>query len=398
MSGPSRFLAGAEAKSDCLAAYEPGDSALEIEVSSKVGTLFGKAIRAAAAAAAAEFGAGGRLSIRDDGALDYVVAARVEAALRDAGLSRAPAAGRPVPRREPSSRGRLRRTRLYLPGDQPDLPINAGLFGADSILVDLEDSVAPERKAATRILARRLLESHADFFGSSEIAVRVNPLAESFGAADLEEIVPARPQALVLPKCESAEDVAAYDREVSRLEAAAGLPVGSILFMPIVETARGVAKAAEIAAASERNAALCFGAEDYRRDLGLAKRPDEGEILVARSLVAIAARAAGIGAQDSVFADTEDEAGLEASTLAAKNLGFTGKGVVHPRQIAVVHRAFAPGAAELEAARRVLAAMAAADGRGVVSLDGKMIDAPVAERARRLVEYAESAERAAKGS
>lgn len=398
MSGSGEFAAGAEAKSDCLVSYSRGEGRLEIEIGSKVGVLFGKAIRASAEKAAEAFGACGKLSIRDDGALDYVVAARVEAALRAAGLSRGAQARRAAPPREPSPRDRLRRTRLYLPGDQPDLPINAGLFGADSILVDLEDSVAPGRKAETRILVRRLLEEHADFFGDSEIAVRVNSLAESFGLDDLEEIVPARPQALVLPKCESAKDVEAYDREVSRLEASAGIPVGSILFMPLVETARGVSNAAAVAAASARNAALCFGAEDYRRDLGVAKRPDESELLVARSLVALAARAAGIGAQDSVFSDTDDEAGLEASALAARGLGFSGKGVVHPRQIAVVHRAFSPGEEELAEARRVVEALGAAEGRGVVALDGKMIDAPVAERARRLIAAAEGAGRAARGN
>jgi citrate lyase subunit beta/citryl-CoA lyase len=391
------FAAGSRVKSDCLVEYCPGKGGLELEVASSVGVLFRRAIESAARASAAEFGAGGRLAIADDGALDYVVAARCEAAFRASGLARKASAARPAasPQRRKSSRERQRRTRLYLPGNQSDLVLNAGLFGADCLLLDLEDSVAPERKAEARVLVRSLLASGLELFGDSEVAVRVNALSTPFGLEDLEEVVPAFPQALVLPKCETAADIAAYDREVARIEAESGIAPGSILFMPLVETARGVLNSAAIAAASERNAALCFGAEDYRRDMGVPRRPDELETLAARSLVAMAATAAGIGAQDSVFSDIEDEAGLEASTLAAKSLGFTGKGIVHPCQIGVVHRAFAPGEAELAQARRVVEALEAAraEGRGVVSLDGKMVDAPVAERARRLIARFEAAEK-----
>ena len=165
--------------------------------------------------------------------------------------------------------------------------------------------------------------------------------------------------------------------------------------MPLIETAKGVCNAASIAFSSRRNVAICFGAEDYRRDLGVERSPDESETFVARSLIAMAAKAAGIGAQDSVFSNVDDEAGLEASTRTAKSLGFTGKGIVHPRQIAVVHRVFDPSEAEVEAARRVVEALDVAkrEGKGVASLDGKMVDAPVAERARRLIARADAASR-----
>jgi citrate lyase subunit beta/citryl-CoA lyase len=399
------FTAGSSCKSDCSATYTPGPGGLTVSLDSKLSSLFGRAIRETALSVGAEFGAMGGIAIADDGALDYVVASRVEAALRAAGLKRKSGAavkGAAVngagPRggRAPSPRDRLRRSRLYLPGNQSDLPINSGLFGADCLLLDLEDSVAPERKAEARILVRRLLETRLSFFGDSEIAVRVNSLSSPFGLEDLAEIVPAFPQALILPKSETAADIEACDAEVSRLERAAGIEEGSIRFMPLIETAKGVCNAAAIASSSGRNVAICFGAEDYRRDLGVERSPDESETFVARSLIAMAAKAAGIGAQDSVFSNVDDEAGLEASTRIAKSLGFTGKGIVHPRQIAVVHRVFDPSEAEVEAARRVVAALddAKREGKGVASLDGKMIDAPVAERARRLIARAASASRA----
>jgi citrate lyase subunit beta/citryl-CoA lyase len=265
--------------------------------------------------------------------------------------------------------------------------VNAGLFGADCLVLDLEDSVAPSRKAEARILVRRTLESCRSFLGEAEIVVRVNPLSGPFGRDDLAEIVPAFPQALILPKCESAADVEELDRELSRLERASGLAELSILVMPLVETARGVANAPAIAAASARAAALCFGAEDFSRDIGARRSASGAESLYVRQALVVAAKAAGIQAHDSVFSDVDDEPGLAASCAEARALGFDGKGLVHPRQIAIAHNAFDPSPAELEAAARVVAALEAAEaeGSGVASLDGKMIDAPVAARARRLL-------------
>jgi len=453
MAASGGFAAGNKAKSDCVARYFPGTGELSIGISSSVASLFGKAIEAAARAEAEAFGAGGRIELEDDGALDYVIAARVEAALRAAGLERradaasdlgmfrdgevagltaapanasamaagpsaqavasvavaaapasqavAPAsqaaalAPAPAPASQVAAKaaapegprfGPLR-SRLYIPGNQPELQPNIGLFGADCVLLDLEDSVPPERKAEARILARCLLESHRVFFGASEIAVRVNPLSGPYGLQDLEEVVPAAPRILVLPKCESAADVEAFDRELSRLEAASGLPVGSTLFMPIAETARGVSAALAVASASSRNVALCFGAEDYRRDMGLSRGEAEEELATARGLVALAARAAGIEAQDTVFSDIDDPAGMEASARRGKACGFSGKGLLHPCQIEIAHCVFSPSEAEIARAERIVAAMAEAEaaGRGAVSFEGSMIDAPVAARARGLL-------------
>lgn len=439
------FVAGAKAKSDCLVTYETGPGPLEVEVRSSVGALFGAAIKAAASRVAAEFGVQrGSLAIEDDGALDGAIAARAEAALRKAGFARAApaaaadavaaaaAAGATATNaasfREPSSKDRPRRARLYLPGDQPHLAINAGLFGADCLIFDLEDAVAEERKFDARILVRVALERGV-MLGSSEIIVRVNPLSGPYGADDLAEIVRARPQAIILPKCESAADVEAADRAIGVLEEAAGMPRGFVRLMPLVETAAGVLRAAAIAAASPRNVALCFGREDFSRDiravpiaqraaLAAAAPPQSAaapeaavasqaaaavpadalssfgfagipgaESFLARQMVVLAARAAGIDPLDSVFADVDDEAGLERSCAEARALGFAGKGVIHPVQIPVVLKAFRPTDKEAARAERIVAAFdaALAEGRGSISVDGAMIDAPVAAKARALL-------------
>jgi citrate lyase subunit beta/citryl-CoA lyase len=442
-----RFIAGARAKSDCLVSYEAGLGPLEVEVRSSVGALFGEAIEAAARRASAEFGVErGRLAIEDDGALDGVIAARTEAALRKAGFARAAQAAASdaadasdapqaaaVPTgatsagafREPSSKDRPRRARLYLPGDQPHLAINAGLFGADCLIFDLEDAVAEERKFDARILVRVALERGV-MLGTSEIIVRVNPLSGPCGADDLAEIVRARPQAIILPKCESAADVDAADRAIGALENEAGMPRGFVRLMPLVETAAGVLQAAAIAAASPRNVALCFGREDFSRDiravlLGQSAAPPSAasaaprvtaeqpaaaaaaradgpaafgfagipgaESFLARQMIVLAARAAGIDPLDSVFADVDDEAGLIRSCAEARALGFAGKGVIHPVQIPVVLKAFRPTDKEAARAERIVSAFdaALAEGRGSISVDGAMVDAPVAAKARALL-------------
>lgn len=396
-------------KSDCTVAYSPGSGALAVTVESSVKPLFGRAIEAAARAAAAEFcAATGTLSIDDDGALDFVVVARVEAALRASGCARTAAkppagsaAGKNIAQALLDRRlDRRRRSRLYLPGDQPDLLPNAGLFGADCLILDLEDSVAPSRKAEARILARRVLEARRDFFGTSEIVVRINPLAGPFGLDDLAELSWCLPDAILLPKCESAADIEALAGELDRIEARAGMQNGSTFIMAIVETARGVIASPAIAGASSRIAALCFGAEDFSRDIGARRTAAGSEALTARQNVVMAAKAAGVQAHDSVFSDVDDAAGLAAYCAASRALGFDGVGLVHPRQVAAAHAAFDPSPAELDEARRIVGALdeALERGLGVVSLDGRMVDAPVAARARRLVGSADGAPVEDKGS
>jgi citrate lyase subunit beta/citryl-CoA lyase len=386
-----------KAKSDCTVAYIPGAGALDVKVKSTVGVLFGRAIAETARKTASELGAStGSIAIDDQGALDHVVAARVEAALRAAGF-RAPSAGSAEAaahgpaNREPAPEPARRRSRLYLPGNQPDFFANAGLFGADCLILDLEDSVAPSRKEEARILVRRTLESHPEFFRGAEIAVRINPLKAPWGAADLIELSRDLPHLILLPKCESAADVQALDRELDRLEAEAGDARGRTRILPIVETARGVLDAAAIAAASARVAGLGFGAEDFAADIGARRTAAGTEALAAREAIVIAARAAGVQPLDSVFSDVEDAEGFAAYCAASRAMGFDGVGILHPRQIAVANRSFSPSEEEISEARAIVAALAEAEaaGSGVASLGGKMVDAPVALRARRIMAAAD---------
>ncbi len=380
-----------KAKSDCTVVYVPGSGALDVKVQSTVGALFGRAIAATARGVAAELGAAtGSLAIDDQGALDYVVAARVEAALGAAGFRPPQAAARGAIPREPAPEPARRRSRLYLPGNQPDFFANAGLFGADCLILDLEDSVLPSRKDEARILVRRTLESHPEFFRGAELAVRINPLPGAWGAADLAGLARTLPHTILLPKCESPAQVQELDRELDRLETAAGDAHGRIRILPILETARGVLAAAPIAAASDRVAGLCFGAEDFSADIGARRTAAGTEALFARQAIVLAARAAGVQPLDSVFSDVADTEGFAAYCAASRSLGFDGVGILHPRQIAIANRAFSPTEKEIEDAQAVVAALAEAEaaGSGVASLGGKMIDAPVALRARRIMAVA----------
>jgi citrate lyase subunit beta/citryl-CoA lyase len=364
---------------------------IAIQLRSSVEDLFGDRIRASIERTLGDLGVTDAEVVAEDlGALDFVVTARVEAAVRrlhrvaEPGIL--PECVMPI---RPPRRERLRRTRLYLPGNNPDLMLNAGLFGADEIILDLEDSVSPAEKDAARVLVRNTLL--AVDFGEAEKLVRINPLETPYGKADIEMIVPAGPDMLLIPKCSEAKDV--RDVEALVAEAEKGCVFDhTILFMPLIETARGVLNAYEIATASDRVVAMCWGAEDLSADLGVERTKEGRESFVARGLVVLAAKAAGVQPLDTVFSDVRDTAGLIESTKEAIALGFEGKGVIHPGQIEPIHRVFAPTAERIEYARKVIAAIekARAKGSGVASLGSKMIDAPIEARAKKILKLADS--------
>jgi citrate lyase subunit beta/citryl-CoA lyase len=375
--------AGADVRSDLRARFEPRlDGGLEVELlRSKVRALYGAAIVAQALEVLDGLGIRhGRLEIEDEGALPFTIAARIECAVRRAGHGAFLRA--PVERAlswEPSARDALRRSRLYLPGNDPKLCVNAGLYGADGLILDLEDSVHAAEKDAARILVRNALR--AVDFGRAERMVRINQLP--LGLDDLEEIVPERPQLLLIPKVETPDQVQAVDARVRALLEGDDWPVW---LMPILESARGIENALAIAASSPRVAALTIGLEDYTADLGVPKTRDGAESAWARGRLVQAARAAGVQAIDSVYGDFGDLDGLAAWARRARGLGFVGMGCIHPSQVEVLHRAFAPEPDEIERALRIVAAFEDAQRRGsaVVSLGSKMIDPPVVQRALRL--------------
>lgn len=283
---------------------------------------------------------------------------------------------------------RLRRTSLYIPGNNPAMLINAAVYGADSVIFDLEDAIPVTEKDAARILVRNAL--HTLSYSGAEVTVRVNALSTPFGREDFEEIVPLAPSLIRLPKCETAEDILRADELMGELEQRSGLEIGSVGIIPIVESAYGASNLLSIAKASPRVAALNFGAEDYTADLGAERTKEGRELDDVRSKVVAAARISGVQALDSVFSDINDAEGLFDEALRVRRLGFDGKSVIHPRQVGVVHSAFTPSEREIDNAERVVRALeeAEASRSGVAALNGRMIDAPVAAKARRILALA----------
>jgi citrate lyase subunit beta / citryl-CoA lyase len=375
---------GEDVRSDLHVALEPAGAGLEIELRSRVLSLYGDSIRATVEATLRRLGIDhARVEVDDAGALPWVIDARVEAAARAAelALAVAPAAITPRPT---TPRDRLRRSRLYLPGNEPKFMLNAGLHRPDGVILDLEDSVHPDAKAAARLLVRNALR-HVDF-GDAERMVRINQLP--LGLQDLDAVVPEGPDVVLLPKAERPEQVVEVaDRIAAILGRSDPTP---IWIMPILESALGIENAFAIAAASPAVVALTIGLEDYTADLGVVKTRAGTETGWARHRLVNAARAAGVQAIDSVYGDVQDDDGLRAWGVASRASGFTGMGCVHPRQIRIIHEAYAPGPDEIERALRIVEAFrdAEARGLGVVSLGSKMIDPPVVARARRLVEQA----------
>ena len=285
---------------------------------------------------------------------------------------------------------RLRRSMLFVPGNNPGMVRDAHIYGSDSIMFDLEDSVAVTEKDAARFLVYNAL-THLKY-GSKELVVRINDLGSGLGVADMEAIVRAQPDVIRLPKTECARDVIDCEREIERIERAAGIPVGRTGMMAAIESARGVLNAYEIATASKRLIGIALGAEDYVTDLKTT-RSDGTELFFARNMILNAARAAGIDALDTVYSDVNNEEGFIAEATLIKKLGFNGKSVINPRQIPPLHRVFLPSEKELNKARAIMEAIeeANARGSGVASLNGKMIDKPVVLRAQYLLELAEAA-------
>jgi citrate lyase subunit beta/citryl-CoA lyase len=329
-----------------------------------------------------------QVSIHDEGALPFVISARIETAINRSGLG----TGKKVlPERaalpEPSPKDRLRRSRLYVPGSEPKYFINAALHGPDAVILDLEDSVHQSEKDSARILVRNALRNVN--FGACERMVRINQLP--LGLQDLADIIPETPDLILIPKVEHPGQVAEIDRMITELKLRNSIN-RSIWIMPILESALGIENASAIAGASPNVAAITIGLEDYTADLGVAKTPEGRESLFARSRLVNAAHASGVQAIDSVFGDVADMNGLKVWGENSRALGFEGMGCIHPAQIPVIHAAFAPSKIEIEKAQKIVAAYDEAQkhGLGVVSLGSKMIDQPVVNRALKLVERAKS--------
>lgn len=283
----------------------------------------------------------------------------------------------------------LRRAMLFAPGNNPALIQNAGIYGADSLIFDLEDAVSVHEKDSARFLVRNAI---ATIKYPCEVGVRINHISTPWGYDDLEIILSAKPDFIRLPKGEDAEEIKAIDRIITKAEQKYGFEPGSIQLMAAIESPKGLRNAYQIATASPRMVALAIGGEDFATSLKTIKTKGGAELFVARSMIVFAAREAGINPIDSVYADLRDEENFLKETMSAKELGFDGKSCVNPRQVDLVHQVFTPTELEIENARRVLKAYseALAKKTGVVSLDGKMIDVPMITRANRVIAYAKA--------
>ncbi len=283
---------------------------------------------------------------------------------------------------------RLRRSLLYVPGNMPSMLQNIPVFRADSIIIDLEDAVPVTEKDAARRLVRRFLDRHPQ--RDKEILVRINALDTAWGHDDLREVLPALPDGIRLPKADSPEIVERLDTLLTEHEEGLGIPVGRFCVLPSIESAAGVIASIDIARASSRLIGLAFGAEDYTASMEIERSKTGEELLNARARIVWAAKAAGIQAIDTIYADVADMEGFRRETELVKALGYTGKSLVNPRQIEIVHEVFAPKEEEVAWALQVVDAIqrARAMGTGVIALRGKMVDAPVVKRALRTLRTA----------
>lgn len=285
---------------------------------------------------------------------------------------------------------RLRRTMMFVPGANAAMLRDAPLFGADSIMFDLEDSVSLKEKDTSRALVHFALKTFD--YSSVETVVRVNGL-DSCGALDIEAVVLAGVNVIRLPKTETAQDIIDVEAVIERVERENSIEVGRTRMMAAIESAEGVLNAREIAKASKRLIGIALGAEDYVTNMKTRRYPDGQELFFARNMILHAARAAGIAAIDTVYSDVNNTEGFQNEVRMIKQLGFDGKSVINPRQIPLVNEIYTPTKKEIDHAKQVIWAIREAEskGSGVISLNGKMVDKPIVERAERVIALATAA-------
>jgi len=380
--------AGPRIRSDCEITLElKSTGGIDIDLTSRVKTLYGKSITDLSKEVLSFFKIkNAKVRINDSGALPFVIAARLESAIKKLVKNDLEFLPELIKEnRYTTSSDRFRFSRLYLPGNTPGMMLNAGLHSAHGIILDLEDSVAPERKDEARIIVRNALRQ-VNFLGAERM-VRINQGA--MGLKDLQSVIPHNVNLVLIPKCESPGEVINVDREISSILKRTGIN-NPVFLMPIIESALGVENSFSIAKASENVVAMAIGLEDFTADLGVTRTTDGKESLYARSRLIIAAKAAGIQPIDSVFSDVGDMEGLRQNVLNSKAMGFEGMGCIHPRQIAVINKGFAPDEAEIEKSKKIVSAFEEArqKGHGVVALGSKMIDPPVVARAQKNIDLA----------
>ncbi len=377
-----------KSRSDCFVSLELTNSGgIIIELQSKVKGLYGDSITKLCKEELTFFGIKNAvLKVVDTGALDFTIAARIEAVVKNAVKTDKEYLLNILDNNKYSTeKEQFRFSRLYLPGNSPKMMLNAGVHKPNGIILDLEDSVAPSKKQEARFLVRNALRS-IDFYGAERM-VRINQLPA--GLEDLKFVVPHYVNLILIPKCETAEQINQVDKEIENLRKVHGFDY-PVYYMPILESALGIENAFEIAKASENIVAMAIGLEDFTADLGVKRTKEGKESLYARMRMVNACKAAGIQPIDSVFSDVGDESGLRETVKESKSLGFEGIGCIHPRQITPIHESFAPDNSEIEKAKKIVRAFneAKEKGLGVISIGTKMIDPPVVKRAEKIIRLA----------
>jgi len=277
---------------------------------------------------------------------------------------------------------------LFVPGNNPGMIQDAYIYKCDSIMIDLEDSVSLNEKESARTLVFQSFK-HL-YHGTKEIVVRINDPRTKTGLLDLRAMIQAGVKVIRLPKTETADDIRYCDEQIGLIETLFSLESGSVLLIAAIESAKGIMNCMEIAGASTRLIGIALGAEDYVTDLRTRRTATGVELVFARSMILNAARSHGLAALDTVFSDINDEAGLIRETNLIKDLGFDGKSVIHPKQIEIINRIFTPSETDIANALLVIDAIEEAKmkGSGVISLNGKMIDKPIVDRAKHTLELA----------
>lgn len=382
--------AGPGIRSDCKITLDINSSGgIQIELKSKVNSMYGKSIRNLIADELSFFGIeNAKVKVEDSGALAFVIAARLEYAIKKGFKSTKEFLPEFIEENKYSTtRDRFRFSRLYLPGNTPSLMLNAGIHQPNGVILDLEDSVSLEKKGEAQYLIRNALRQ-IDFMGAERM-VRINQLP--LGLDDLKFIIPHNVQLILIPKCEGPEQVRQLEEKIERIKKEIKVEVpGPIYLMPIIESALGVEEVYDIAKSSANVVAMAIGLEDYTADIGVGRTLGGEESLYARSRLVNACKAAGIQPIDSVFSDVADLDGLRKAIQVSKSLGFEGMGCIHPRQVPVIHEGYAPAEKEILKAMKIVHAFEKAKekGLGVVSLGTKMIDAPVVKRAMKTIQLA----------
>jgi len=373
---------------DCQVQYSPGDQPLEVELIHHIQGLSPEELRTVTLDCLSRLGIKhGVIKVEDFAARQDVIMARIETVIKQSHPS---ITAEVLPQFKENanystSRDRIRRTALYMPGNQPGLRLKPENPRPDGIILDLEDSVPLKEKDAARLLVRNSLRT-VDYFGAERM-VRIN--RGDMGLLDLEAVVPHNVHILLLPKAETAAQIIEMEERVDSIKKRHGLD-RPIFYIPILESAKGILNAREISEASKNTVALAIGLEDYTADIGAIRTLEGSESTFARSMLVNTARALDLQPIDAVFSDVENEENLRRSVQESRRLGFAGMGCIHPRQVLPIHEEYAPSKHEIDHAQEIIRAAVDAEkqGLGVIALDSKMIDPPVVRRAERIIQKA----------